>query len=240
MSMTPTEAQARRMAGLNRARSDPRRNTPFDLKVLVAAFRRRWTISQIAFAAGMTRQRVEQRLRNYERQFGKIEQRQNGPKLSRDNHLRTFWQCAVCGKFDLSKSWNIRRRLRQRALFCSFTCLAEFEKQLPIEAIERAIDLRWQGKSWQSVARILKVKFYQQIQVRIFKHLMDVGLLDFKTVTSIWGHPGDPGHKVSWAWIERNLGVYVTETGWRAGPRNSNFSAWGEKLRDERIEQAWL
>jgi hypothetical protein len=66
-------------------------------EVIIAAYRRGWFPYQIAFAAGVSRQRIDQRIKRYESKFGSVEVRRRRPKP----RLKAFWRCAVCGKTSL-------------------------------------------------------------------------------------------------------------------------------------------
>jgi hypothetical protein len=56
-------------------------------KAIIAAYQRGWKLSQIAFATGISRQRVQQVIRVEERRLGvKINRQKEPPKLLSRNH----------------------------------------------------------------------------------------------------------------------------------------------------------
>lgn len=192
------------------------------ITVLVAAFKRGWTLEQIGFAAGVSRQAVEQRLARFERKHGPIERLRQANRM---NNVPTQpWKCAGCGKLQWSPLSRISTAGDQ--MVCSFRCLMEATRDISDEMIERAIDQRWAGRTWTSIAAELGYCI-QAVQTRIWKHLYLIGMLNRETVESIWQ---DSGHHYAWNWLERNTGLICTETGVRIERSvYRDASAWGVK-----------
>jgi hypothetical protein len=185
-----------------------RNNTPISLKTLITAYRRGWNQTQIAFAAGVSHQAVQQRILKYERKFGPVERGQEKIRP----HKKIFWSCDYCGKSMLTKI---------KLEFCSKKCAAARRREISDEKIKRSIALRGEGKSWRSVSRITGFPV-QSIQKRIWIYLHLSGQLNDETASIIWNRPGRGyplGRPPSWRWLEKSTGIYSTKFGTRMGRR---------------------
>ena len=195
--------------------------------VFAAASARGLTFDQIGFAAGVSRQRAQQRVERYEAKYGRVER---GRQLLNVNTSKQPWRCKVCGKLQ----WRNHKRFGYAT--CSPACyaarVADFSAsftKISEDMVEHAIDLRRQGRSWSSVARELGHPI-QTIQTRIWKYLYCRGTLTLDVVETIWLRRDNSG--ASWDWIERNTGLICTKTGARldkptySGRRN----AWGSVI----------
>jgi len=111
--------------------------------------------------------------------------------------------------------------------------MTEFNRVLTDRQIAQAIELRWNGKPWFSVARVCKVTV-QSTQQNIWKYLYRIGMLDLETVHSIWNRPTtyrSPG----WSWLEKNTGLYATNFGAQLGQRYKSHHSkqpFGSYLRN--------
>jgi transcriptional regulator with XRE-family HTH domain len=189
--------------------------------VIVAAFRRGWTLEQIAVAAGISRQAVDQRLQKYEAQHGPIS------KVARchtRNNARIAKRCLQCGRV-MWLSVNDQQR------FCSCSCVGLFARALSDQEIETIIERRRNGHSWAEISRLFKGPT-QRIQTRIWIWLFERGRLNRQTVESIWH---DPAHHWAYEWLERNTGLACAEHGAnRITPTYpGRKSAWGASQRKE-------
>lgn len=195
---------------------------PVKLDVLIAAYRRGWTMTQIAFAAGVTHQAISLRIGLYQRRHGIIERIERPPP---SRGVKILWHCANCG----APEWSLRIRLESGELhFCSKRCQANFARQISDEQVEEAILLRWEGNTWTHVAKLIGYPM-QSIQMRIWKYLYATGQLTRSTVTSIWiGKHQSPSP--SWKWLELATGIYCTESGAELGFRASGRSPWGRQI----------
>jgi hypothetical protein len=216
-----------RQQGMARQRSRPQRTV--DIKVLVAAWARGWSLEQIAFAASVSHQRVSQRIIRYEDQHGPIERDR---RLGWSWGVKVCWRCRHCA----TGYWSITSDLRRDDgdMFCSMRCQVEHTRTITDEIIERAIDLRWAGKSWTSIAIELDHP-QQSIQARIWKYLYLIGMLDRQTAESIWRTKID-GKRAAWNWLERGTGLICTEDGARLADKTYRHGhAWGQSLKRIRI-----
>jgi hypothetical protein len=215
----------KRMAGTKRYLSDPRRAKPMAIGVIIAAWRRGWSYGQIAFASGLSHQRVHQLVTRYEAKNGTV------PRIRRPIPRGTekfLWRCANCGVAE----WSPRVRISQgEQHFCSAKCSAAYARGVTDQQIEDAIYLRWEGNSWSHIARLIGFPV-QTIQMRIWKYLYATGQLNRGVIESIWVaehlQQGRPG---AWHWLELNTGIYCTEHGAEYGFRRAGGSnPWGQKI----------
>ena len=188
--MTPEERLRVQRAGQERKRLHLQQSA--NDAVIVAARARGWTLKQIACAAGVSWQRIEQRIARHERRFGPIEPIARGERRRRSIAAKHLWKCAACGK----SGWAMQKQLHDGRHFCSSRCRNAFQRRIDDEMIERAIRLRVAGgRSWASIAMELGYPV-QSLQARIWKFLYQAGRLDWQTVQSIWGQGDYPS---SWA-----------------------------------------
>lgn len=163
------------------------------LNVILAAKRRGWTNEQIALACGISHQAISDRLvrRNIKLRV----------KTHRHHDGRIFWKCRVCGK----GHWSNPNEVQQ---FCSHKCNGEFVRVLSDEAISKAIELRYNGNSWQAISRIFNRPF-QTIQRAIWLLLHKRGKLTINIVHGIWRPVNaDWRSHASWHWLENRSGWF--------------------------------
>jgi hypothetical protein len=201
---------------------------PIDIAVIVAAWARGWTLDQIGFAAGVSRERVRQRLEVYENKHGPV---MRFRRPSNINSPSRAWQCPGCGQTfwaDLQSLQRAERRGEQHT--CSIKCYVTLYRRVSKEMIERAIDMRWAGRPWGAI--VAELGFTQQaIQTRIWGYLYEIGMLNTETVESIWD-PQRGGHHHAWNWLERGTGLICTENGARlsAPMYGCKKSPWGVRI----------
>jgi len=195
-----------------------------NIEVVIAAWVRGWSQHQIALAAGVTHQRIQQRIEKFENKYGKIERR--GTSKHNISVSSRSWRCAHCDKL----TWSPLGRFTKAGLemFCCIRCLVDHKRVITDTMIERAIDMRWAGKSWITVAA--EIGYCQQtIQSRIWKHLYQIGMLTLDVVESIWKPHGQ--RHFAWNWLERHTGIICTETGARLDhPIYRPGSPWGSRI----------
>lgn len=195
------------------------------LKAIITAYRRGWTQEQIAHAAGVTYQAIQQMIWKYESRFGVIEDRRERPFRFRS--YKEFWKCPQCGRSFVSR-WHGK--------FCSRVCASLANKEITDEMVEEAIRMRHDGETWLAIAQQLDCSYYQSIQLQIWKYLYTRGELNGETIKAIWRrHRGVKGG-CSWSWIENTLGLYLQPDGTilEGQPRNrdrSSYGAWGRGQR---------
>lgn len=217
-------SRANRSVGMQRQRADPRRAQPVPISVVISAWRRGWSFNQIAFACGVSHQRITQRITAYEKRHGLVP-RTERPAPSRA--VKFPWRCACCGTI----AWSPRIRLKNAELhFCSVSCNSLHTRILSDEDVESAIYLRWEGNTWTHIGKLLGCPV-QTVQLRIWKFLYVTGQLNRGVVESIWVR----GHleqivTPAWNWLELNTGIYCTEHGAEHGYRRGGQTAWGVKL----------
>jgi hypothetical protein len=222
--MTQESARANRIAGQRRQKADPRRARPVSINVIIAAWRRGWHLGQIAFASGVSYQRINQRIKAYEKCHGSVAriERPSAPRTT------TFpWRCAYCDAL----TWSPRMRIKSgEQHFCSTRCYSMHKRVLSDDDVESAIYLRWEGNTWTHIAKLMGYP-QQTIQSRIWKYLYLTGQLNRGVVESIWvKNHLEQRITPAWNWLELNTGIYCTEHGAEQGHRRGGQSAWGSKL----------
>jgi len=206
-----------------------------DSRIMMAAFARGWSLEQIAFAAGCTRQNIQQRIARFEQQHGPIDRDGITTKRTNRGNLRSH-KCPVCG----TTWWGAPRINGGRSVehFCSMKCQIQSRRTVSDEDIERAIDLRWAGKPWNSISRKLGHS-QQALQNHIWKHLYKIGMLNTETVESIWMRGG----KYGWRWLERNTGLVCTESGAVLHKNRRGGNAWGvrqgNRFHENEVSDYW-
>jgi len=191
------------------------RSTSID--VIIAARRRGWTLEQIGNAAGVTRERIRQRVAEYEKKHGVVLPRYQ--RFSRHRTL-TAWKCTQCGKSGFS-----RPALARGKRYCSADCLAAARVLITDEMVESAIDLRRvHRETWTLIGKQLGHPI-QAIQVRIWKYLHSYGALNRATVDAIWCIPeAEHTNAPAYGWLEKNTGLAPTEGGTVIVPRYAGAS----------------
>ena len=191
------------------------------INVVVEAWSRGWSDEQIAFACGVSRQRIAQRISRYEDINGAIVRRERKRTVA----AKFFWRCAQCKV----GTWSTRTRLTNNELhFCSNKCFANYQRCMTDEEIEQAIYLRWEHNSWKHIIGMLG-RSQQVIQVNIWKYLYATGQLDLDMVASVWT-VDSKSKKFGWRWLELNTGIHCTEHGAERGERYDNRMPWGSLM----------
>jgi hypothetical protein len=225
------DPRLQRQAGYQRYRADPRRARPTPINVIISAWRRGWSHNQIAFACGLSNQRINQLITRYEARHGPV------PRAERPTSSQAVkfpWRCAHCNALE----WSARVRLKHwERHFCSWSCSSAFQRGITDQQVEGAIFLRWQGSSWSHIAKVVGCP-HQSIQTRIWKYLYVTGQLNRSVVESIWvGERPDHQCRVGWGWLERNTGLYCTEHGAVHGFCNRGKSPWGTQIASELVNE---
>ena len=194
-----------------------KRQVAVELSCIVAARARGWSITQIAFAAGVTRQAIQHRLWKYERRQGSISvvrERSSAKRRSgRQTSPKAAWRCLHCRKPQWRSTTNTN-------LFCSVRCRGLFERGISDSDIDRIITLRRTDHlTWTAITRKLGCKHYQWLQTRIWIALYERDALTRSTVDAIWTTPSlANGRPWAWNWLERATGIACTEKGARRMP----------------------
>lgn len=173
-------------------------------RVVLEARRRRISTVLIAAALGVSHQAVVHILHRHGIKAG-------GSLRKSNIHVRQghkMFTCKYCGK----KEWRRTSDLKNNAGYCSVKCSGLDSRSMTEEQINKAIDMRLEGHSWNSLGKLFKVP-YQTIQKRIWFYLYGCGLLKRNLVQSIW----DPGisvfrHGGRWKWITNSTGIHPDAT----------------------------
>lgn len=215
--MTPEQRREARSLGIARRATRPLKQSA-TLSVIIAALARGWTLDQVAFASGSSRQNIYDRIRGYESKHGTTVSRDRNQRPTRT--AKRLWHCSYCGKSE----WALVGKKPFNDAFCSQICSAKFARRVPDDIVEKAIDMRWAGHSWTSISLVVGHNI-QTIQARIWKHLYQINSLDMETVTSIW-------QRGRWRWIERCTGLIAAETGARLTDPSygRKGEAWGRRI----------
>lgn len=163
-----------------------------ELKTIMAARKRGWTLTMIAAAAGVSHQAISLRLRHLPK---------NRIHRKDMRNPRTPRVCCWCRKI----TWQSKTNWNEK--FCSRKCMGEHDRKISNEMILTAIELRRGGHSWNSIAKKLQFPV-QSIQQRIWYYLHNQGLLNVSVLWGIWVTPSTyRDRSPSWNWLEKNTGL---------------------------------
>lgn len=206
------------------------RKRNIDRAVVIAAYRRGWSFAKIAFAASVSLQAIQHIVRRYEKEFGKIEQRNRSFERPR---LQRLVRCKYCGNV----GWEFRPGWPRG--YCSKNCSRLARLEVTDDVVEQSIEMRLSGESWAAIARTFG-NSQQSIQLQIWKYLYMRGKLNAAIIKKIWLARGRylvSGRPSSWAWIERRLGLYLQNDGSvvEGTPQEGHtIHAWGELVMERR------
>lgn len=140
-------------------------------RAMRAARNRGWTLSQIAFAAGVSPQRVAQIL-------GRLNNRIVPPR----NKARRLRVCVGCGKM-----LKVLPRIddeNQGSNSCSVRCSSRGRRLMTEKQLMRALDLRAQGWTWKEISRVVPFDM-QDIIVRAWRLLAEKESLTVRILSEI-------------------------------------------------------
>jgi hypothetical protein len=142
------------------------------VQLFVAARQRGWTLEQIGFAAGVTRERVRQVLAKY----AYVPHRINLAKRPKITYSRTCLHCKKVEWVELSAS---------KQKFCSKKCHAVHTRKTTYAGILEVIDLRLKHHTWSDIQRTTG-RSYQAHVMNTWWLLYDYRLLVIDIINKLY------------------------------------------------------
>lgn len=170
-------------------------------RTIMAARRRGLSLAKIALGLGVSTARVEQIVRRYERRNGPV---LANTKIRREQSRapRAAWRCRHCG----AVSWGTGVQAGER-IYCDHICYGDAQKKLSPSDIQSALDMRASAQTWTGISKVLGTSI-QAVQLRIWYHLHQQGLLSRDLVSRIWDPaPGLFCKRGRWNWLIGTTGL---------------------------------
>lgn len=188
---------------LGPAPKQTRKITPRE-HAMIAARNRGWTLEQIGFAAGITRERTRQLLARHGVYIsGNRKKRIEGRGL-------VAIKCPGCGKIE----WKHKNKNTNK--YCSSQCRSVSNRKLTWAMIAQAIEWRLEGEGWYTIGYALGVSYPYLLQA-VWYCLLDYNLLALNTVKLLF--------------TQRSAGYTLRATGIVPDPHVYLPARWFETLK---------